>query len=51
MKISPITLEVIRHAFESVAEQMTATITRSSYSAILKEGKDCSSAIFDSEAG
>lgn len=47
MQISPITLEVIRHAFESVAEQMTATITRSSYSAILKEGKDCSSAIFD----
>jgi N-methylhydantoinase B len=47
MNISPITLEVLRHAFESVAEQMTATITRSSYSAILKEGKDCSSAIFD----
>lgn len=47
MDVSPITLEVIRHAFESVAEQMTATITRSSYSAILKEGKDCSSAIFD----
>jgi N-methylhydantoinase B len=47
MQISPITLEVIRHAFESVAEQMTATITRASYSAILKEGKDCSSAIFD----
>lgn len=47
MNISPITLEVIRHAFDSVAEQMTATITRTSYSAILKEGKDCSSAIFD----
>jgi N-methylhydantoinase B len=47
MNINPITLEVIRHAFESVAEQMTATITRSSYSSILKEGKDCSSALFD----
>jgi N-methylhydantoinase B len=47
MQVSPIKLEVIRHAFESVAEQMTATITRASYSAILKEGKDCSSAIFD----
>ena len=48
MKISPIALEVMRHAFESVAEQMTATITRTSYSAIVKEGKDCSSALFDS---
>ena len=47
MKISPITLEVMRHAFESVAEQMAATITRTSYSAIVKEGKDCSSALFD----
>jgi N-methylhydantoinase B len=47
MNISPITLEVVRHAFDSVAEQMTATITRTSYSAILKEGKDCSSAVFD----
>ncbi len=47
MKVSPITLEVMRHAFESVAEQMTATITRTGYSAIVKEGKDCSSALFD----
>jgi N-methylhydantoinase B len=47
MKVSPITLEVMRHAFESVAEQMTATITRTSYSSVVKEGKDCSSALFD----
>jgi N-methylhydantoinase B len=47
MNISPVTLEVIRHAFESVAEQMAATITRSSYSTVLREGKDCSSAIFN----
>ncbi len=49
MNVSPITLEVMRHAFESVAEQMTATITRTSYSAIVKEGKDCSSALFDAQ--
>ena len=47
MKVNPITLEVIRHAFESVAEQMTATISHTSYSDIVKEGKDCSSALFD----
>lgn len=45
--VDPITLEVMRHAFESVAEQMTATVTRTSYSTIVKEGKDCSSALFD----
>ncbi|MBW7959425.1 MAG: hydantoinase B/oxoprolinase family protein [Candidatus Promineofilum sp.] len=46
-KVNSITLEVMRHAFESVAEQMTATVTRTSYSTIVKEGKDCSSALFD----
>ncbi|MFV2044592.1 MAG: hydantoinase B/oxoprolinase family protein [Anaerolineales bacterium] len=47
MSVNPITLEVVRHAFESVAEQMTAAVTRTSYSDIVKEGKDCSSALFD----
>jgi len=47
MNVNPITLEVLRHAFESVAEQMTAAVTRTSYSDIVKEGKDCSSALFD----
>lgn len=49
MNVSPITLEVIRHAFESVAEQMTATVSHSAYSEIVKEGKDCSSALFDQQ--
>ncbi|MCB0028481.1 MAG: hydantoinase B/oxoprolinase family protein, partial [Anaerolineales bacterium] len=49
MAINPVTLEVLRHAFDSVAEQMTAALTRASYSTILKEGKDCSSAIYDSQ--
>jgi N-methylhydantoinase B len=47
VNVSPVALEVIRHAFESVAEQMTATVARTGYSAIVKEGKDCSSALFD----
>jgi N-methylhydantoinase B len=46
-ELDPITVEVIRSALESLAEQMTDTITRTSYSTLLKEGKDCSSSIFD----
>jgi len=42
-----ITVEVIRSALESLAEQMTNTMERTSYSLLLKEGKDCSSSIFD----
>ncbi|MDJ0378460.1 hydantoinase B/oxoprolinase family protein [Cryobacterium sp. PH31-L1] len=42
-----ITVEVIRSALESLAEQMTDTMERTSYSLLLKEGKDCSSSIFD----
>jgi len=49
MNVNPITLEVLRHAFESVAEQMTATVSHASYSDVIKEGKDCSSAIFDQQ--
>lgn len=44
-----ILLEVINNALRSVAEQMSATMVRSSYSTIVKEMMDCSSAIFDSE--
>ena len=44
-----ILLEVMNNAFRSIAEQMTAAMVRSSYSTIVKEMMDCSSAIFDSE--
>jgi len=44
-----ILLEVMNNALRSVAEQMSATMVRSSYSTIVKEMMDCSSAIFDSE--
>lgn len=49
MEVNPITLEVIRHAFESVAEQMSAAVSAASYSEVVKEGKDCSSALFDQQ--
>lgn len=46
---NPILIEVINNALKSVAEQMTEVMVRSSYSTIVKEMRDCSSAIFDSE--
>lgn len=45
--LNTITVEVIRHALESLAEQMTEIMTQTSYSPTLKEGKDCSSSLFD----
>jgi len=47
VNVNPIKLEVIRHALESAAEQMTASVAHAGYSDIVKEGKDCSSALFD----
>lgn len=44
-----ILVEVVNNAFRSVAEQMSATMVRSSYSTIVKEMMDCSSAIFDNQ--
>ncbi len=47
----PITTEIIRNAFVSCAEDMNATLIRSSYSPIIYEGKDCAVAILDEEGG
>ncbi|GIN93806.1 5-oxoprolinase [Siminovitchia terrae] len=46
---SPILIEVINNALKSIAEQMTEVMVRSSYSTIVKEMRDCSSAVFDRE--
>jgi len=46
-RIDPITLEVLRHAFTAVAEEMNANLVRSAYSPNIKERRDCSSALFD----
>ena len=45
--IDAITLEVLRHAFTAVAEEMNANLIRSAYSPNIKERRDCSSALFD----
>ncbi len=45
--IDAITLEVLRHAFAAVADEMNANLIRSAYSPNIKERRDCSSALFD----
>ena len=45
--IDPITVEVIRNSFISIAKQMNQNLTRSAYTPIIYEMKDCSVGIFD----
>jgi len=48
-RMDPISLEVMRHGFAAVAEEMNANLVRSAYSPNIKERRDCSSALFDAE--
>lgn len=48
-RIDPITTEIIRNAFVSIAQDMNATLIRSAYTPIIYEGKDCSVALLDEE--
>jgi N-methylhydantoinase B len=50
MRIDPITLEVIRNALQSGAEEMGATLKRTGYSPNIKERKDLSCALFNPKA-
>ncbi|WP_347488391.1 hydantoinase B/oxoprolinase family protein [Desulfoscipio sp. XC116] len=45
MTADPITLEVLRNALQSVAEEMGVTLTRTALSPNIKDRKDCSTAI------
>ncbi len=47
MAVDPITLEVVNNALVGVAEQMAATILRTSYSTVIREMLDYSTAVFD----
>ncbi|MFW9831335.1 MAG: hydantoinase B/oxoprolinase family protein [Candidatus Thorarchaeota archaeon] len=49
MKTDPVTFEVLRNAFTSVAEEMGAALVRTAYSPNIKERRDCSAAVFDRE--
>jgi N-methylhydantoinase B len=42
-----VTLEVLRHAAEAVAEEMTETLVRTAHSPNVTERRDCSCAVFD----
>ena len=43
----PVTVEVIRNAFNSIASQMNNNLARSAYTPVIYEMKDCSVAVFD----
>ncbi len=49
--LEPITLEVIRHRLDTIAEEMETTLLRSSCSPIVKEGLDASASLFTLEGG
>jgi len=46
-EVNPITLEVVRNALISIAEQMSITMLKTSYSTVIREILDYSTAIFD----
>jgi N-methylhydantoinase B len=48
-KADPITMQVIRYALEQIADEMGYTLVRTARSTVIKEIKDISCAVFDSE--
>jgi N-methylhydantoinase B len=48
--IDPVTLEVFRNRLDAIAQEMQNTLLKSAYSIMLKEGGDCSCAIFSAGA-
>ena len=48
-EVDVVTLQVISHRLESIANEMELTILKSSFSIIVKEGGDASTAIFDAQ--
>ena len=47
--LDPITVEVVRYKLEGIANEMNATLLRSSFSPIVKEGRDASASLFTPE--
>ena len=46
-ELTPVELEVMRHALAGIAEEMGIALQRSAYSPNIKERVDCSAAVFD----
>ncbi|MEX2620178.1 MAG: hydantoinase B/oxoprolinase family protein [Egibacteraceae bacterium] len=49
--MTPVELEVTRHALDGVAEEMGIALMRAAYSPNIKERRDCSAAVFDPRGG
>ena len=47
--IDPVTVEILRNALNSAAEDMNATLIRSAYTPIIYEGGDCVVALLDAQ--
>ncbi|MCA2012058.1 hydantoinase B/oxoprolinase family protein [Cereibacter sphaeroides] len=48
-RTDPVTLEILKNALESLADEMALIILRSAYSPIVRDSMDYSTAIFDAE--
>ncbi|MEW6399261.1 MAG: hydantoinase B/oxoprolinase family protein [Bacillota bacterium] len=49
-RVNPVTVEIIRNALQSAAEDMNASLFRSAFSPVIYEMKDCSVGIFNEKA-
>ena len=45
-ELDPITVEVVRHKLDGIANEMQSTLLRTSFSPIVKEGLDASASLF-----
>jgi N-methylhydantoinase B len=46
LELDPVTVEVVRHKLDGIANEMESTLLRSSFSPIVKEGLDASASLF-----
>jgi len=49
-ELNPVTVEIIRNAFNAIANEMDANLVRSAFSPVIYEMKDCSVALFNEHA-
>jgi N-methylhydantoinase B/oxoprolinase/acetone carboxylase alpha subunit len=49
LAVDPVTVEVVRNKLEGIANEMQTTLLRSAFSPIVKEGMDCSAALFTAD--
>src|SRR6516162_11818216 len=45
-RLDPVTVEVVRHKLDGIANEMELTLLKSSFSPIVKEGLDASASLF-----